>query len=230
MSVTTRRVIKIVLLLLVATVLVAWFLYAPQDSLSFESLVANQFRIQQAVDAQPVLATGLFALAYVISAALALPLTTLFSLAAGLLFGLGVGLVVVVISATIGASLAFLFARFLLGEWVQKKAKGKVIQVINDGVKKSGINFLLFVRLVPLFPFFLINLVAGLTPMRFSVFFLGTAVGIIPGSFVYVNAGRALGEIKQLADILSPAVLGSFALLGLFALIPIIYKKLRRVS
>ncbi len=230
MSTNMRSIIKIVLLLAVAAAVAAWFLLVPQGSLSFETLVENQARLQAAVDQQPLLAIVVFVVIYLVSVALALPLTTLFSLAGGLLFGLQLGLLLVVTSAAAGAVVAFLFARFLLGDWVKQRFQGKLMQAINDGVSKNGLHFLLFVRLVPIFPFFLINLAAAFTPMRLSVFFLGTAVGIIPGSFVYVNAGRALGEIQQPSDILSGTVLGAFALLGLFALIPVFYKKLRSSS
>jgi uncharacterized membrane protein YdjX (TVP38/TMEM64 family) len=146
------------------------------------------------------------------------------SLAAGAVFGSIMGTVYANIAATIGATLAFLVTRYLLRDVVLSRFGAK-LEGINRELESRGFNYLLFLRLVPLFPFFLINLAAGLTRLPLRTFFFGTMLGIIPGGFVYVNAGASLATIDSLAGVASPRVLGSFALLGLFALVPVLYSK-----
>jgi uncharacterized membrane protein YdjX (TVP38/TMEM64 family) len=131
-----------------------------------------------------------------------------------------------VTSASIGATLSFLITRYLLRDAVLSRF-GSKLDGMNKELEERGLNYLLFLRLVPLFPFFLINLAAGLTRLPLRTFMLGTFLGIIPGGFVFVNAGASLASINRLSDIASPRVLGSFALLGLFALIPALYAKLK---
>jgi uncharacterized membrane protein YdjX (TVP38/TMEM64 family) len=142
-------------------------------------------------------------------------------------FGVVRGALYVNIGATIGATLAFLVARYLFRDAIQKKF-GSRLETMNRELEHSGFNYLLFLRLVPVFPFFLINLAAGLTKIPLRTFFLGTVVGIIPGNFVFCNAGASLATITSMSDIAAPRVLGSFALLGLFALIPVVYRKFIR--
>ncbi len=131
-----------------------------------------------------------------------------------------------VVLGLIGATLAFLVTRYLLRDVIQRKFGGK-LEGINTELETRGFNYLLFLRLVPLFPFFLINLAAGLTRLPLRTFFFGTMLGIIPGGFVYVNAGASLAGIDSLSGIASPRILGSFALLGLFALVPALYMKFK---
>jgi uncharacterized membrane protein YdjX (TVP38/TMEM64 family) len=157
---------------------------------------------------------------------LSLPGATILTLCAGAIFGSVSGTLVVNVGATLGATLAFLAARFILRDWVEKKF-GEKLQPFNEGFSKNAINYILFLRLVPLFPFFLVNLMSGLTKVKLPIYFLGTMVGILPGSFVYANAGSNLAQINSLSDIASPGVLGAFALLGIFALIPSIYKRMK---
>jgi uncharacterized membrane protein YdjX (TVP38/TMEM64 family) len=145
-------------------------------------------------------------------------------LSAGLLFGSIQGTVYAVVAATIGATLAFIVARYLLHDTVQRRF-GPRLEGINRELEQCGFNYLLFLRLVPLFPFFLINLAGGLTRLPLRTFVLATMLGIIPGGFVYVNAGAGLAAIETLGDIASPRVMGSFVLLGLFALVPVAWQK-----
>jgi uncharacterized membrane protein YdjX (TVP38/TMEM64 family) len=145
-------------------------------------------------------------------------------LAGGFLFGSFVGTLYVNVAATSGATLAFLAARYLLRDWVERKF-GERLGPIQEGFAKNAFSYLITLRLVPLFPFFLVNLVSGLTRIRLGTYVLATALGIIPGSFVFANAGRQLGTINSVGEIASPRVLGAFALLGLLSLIPILYKK-----
>jgi uncharacterized membrane protein YdjX (TVP38/TMEM64 family) len=133
-------------------------------------------------------------------------------------------MLIVNIGATLGATAAFLVARFILRDWVEKKF-GDKLKPFNKGFSENAINYLLFLRLVPLFPFFLVNLVSGLTKVRLPVYFFGTMFGVMPGSFVYANAGSNLARINSISDIASVEVLGALALLGVFALIPTLYRR-----
>ena len=166
---------------------------------------------------------------YIIQTALSLPGAAILSLAAGAIFGSVAGTVYAVFAASIGATLAFLVTRYLLRDMVLDRF-GSKLEGMNTELEQRGFNYLLFLRLVPLFPFFLINLAAGLTRLPVGTFVLGTLLGIIPGGFVFVNAGASLATITSISGIASPRVLGSFALLGLFALIPVFYTKLKRRS
>ena len=174
-------------------------------------------------------AVALFLAVYVLQTALSLPGAAVLSLAAGAVFGTLAGTLYAVIGATAGATLAFLLTRYLFHDAVQRRV-GPRLAAINRELESAGLNYLLFLRLVPIFPFFLINLGAGLTRLPLRTFFIGTLIGIVPGGFVYVNAGASLASINTPADAASPRVLGSFALLGLFSLIPVLYRKLKRSS
>ncbi|MDH3256894.1 MAG: TVP38/TMEM64 family protein, partial [Nitrospinota bacterium] len=191
--------------------------------LSLESLKSNRDQLHMFYEANTVVMIAAFIGVYIVTVALSLPGATILTLCAGAIFGSVTGTLVVNVGATIGATLAFLVARFLLRDWVEKKFGAK-LKPFNDGFSKNAINYMLFLRLVPLFPFFLINLASGLTQIRLPVYFFGTMFGILPGTFVYANAGSNLASINQLSDIASFEVLGAFALLGLFALIPTVYK------
>jgi uncharacterized membrane protein YdjX (TVP38/TMEM64 family) len=130
------------------------------------------------------------------------------------------------LGATTGATLAFLAARYMLRDWVEQKF-GKWLEPLQQGFAKNAFSYLMTLRLIPLFPFFVVNLVSGLTRMNVSSYVAATALGIIPGSFVYAYAGRQLGTINSLKEIASPNVIAAFVLLGLLALAPTIYKKFK---
>jgi len=214
---------KIVLLSVIGVVVALFFVFDLGQYLSLESLKSNRDQLRAFYDANAVAMVAAFIGVYIVTVALSLPGATILTLCAGAIFGSVTGTLVVNVGATIGATLAFLVARFLLRDWVEKKFGAK-LKPFNDGFSKNAINYMLFLRLVPLFPFFLINLVSGLTQIRLPVYFFGTMFGILPGTFVYANAGSNLASINQLSDIASLEVLGAFALLGLFALIPTLYK------
>jgi uncharacterized membrane protein YdjX (TVP38/TMEM64 family) len=167
---------------------------------------------------------GLFILAYIVVTGLSLPGAVILTLAGGFLFGGIFATLFVNLGATTGATLAFLAARYLLRDWVEQKF-GKWIGPVQEGFTKNAFSYLLTLRLIPLFPFFVVNLVSGLTRVSVGTYAAATAIGIIPGSFVYAYAGRQLGSINTLKEIASPNVIGAFVLLGLFALVPIVYKK-----
>jgi uncharacterized membrane protein YdjX (TVP38/TMEM64 family) len=159
---------------------------------------------------------------YIAVTALSLPGAVVLTLAGGALFGLTVGTVAVSFASTIGATLACIVSRFLLREWVQGKF-GDKLAAINRGIDKEGAFYLFSLRLVPIFPFFVINLLMGLTRMRLFTFFWVSQIGMLAGTVVFVNAGKELAKIDSLSGILSPGVLISFVVLGLF---PITVKKL----
>ncbi len=159
---------------------------------------------------------------YIAVTALSLPGAVVLTLAGGGLFGLTVGTVAVSFASTIGATLACFVSRYLLRKWVQDKFGGK-LATINAGMEKEGAFYLFSLRLVPIFPFFIINLAMGLTRIRLFTFFWVSQIGMLAGTIVYVNAGKELAQIDSLSGILSPGVLISFAVLGLF---PITVKKL----
>jgi pyruvate/2-oxoglutarate dehydrogenase complex dihydrolipoamide dehydrogenase (E3) component/uncharacterized membrane protein YdjX (TVP38/TMEM64 family) len=168
--------------------------------------------------AQPLLAGVLFFAGYVAAAALSLPGAAVMTLAAGAIFGLGWGTLIVSFASSIGATLAFLASRWLLGGWVRARF-GERLTALNAGVAKDGGFYLFTLRLVPVFPFFVINLAMGLTALRPWTFYWVSQVGMLAGTLVYVNAGTQLARINSLSGIVSPGLLGSLALLGVFPLI-----------
>ena len=183
----------------------------------------DYFRSQQAAienwrAARPATAALAFFLVYVAVTGLSLPGATVMTLAAGAIFGLLWGTVLVSFASTAGATLAFLASRFLLRDWVQQRF-GDRLRAINRGVEKEGGFYLFTLRLVPAFPFFMINLLLGLTPMRTGTFYWVSQVGMLAGTLAYVNAGTQLSRIDSLGGILSPALIASFALLGIFPLV-----------
>ncbi len=192
--------------------------------LTLEALTTNRAALIAWQQAHPAGAVFAFMAVYIIQTALSLPGAAILSLAAGALFGPWLGTLYANIAATLGATLAFLVCRYLLREAVLARF-GHRLEVINREMATRGFNYLLFLRLVPLFPFFLVNLAAGLTRLPLRTFVLATLLGIVPGGFVYVNAGASLTTIDSLAGIVSPRVLAAFALLGLFALIPALYQR-----
>jgi uncharacterized membrane protein YdjX (TVP38/TMEM64 family) len=200
-----------------------------QRFLTLTSLKENRQLLLDYYAAHMLITIAGFMLIYIVQTALSLPGAAILSLAAGATFGPVMGTFYAITAATIGATLAFLVTRYLLRDAVLTRF-GSRLEGLNRELEQRGFNYLLFLRLVPLFPFFLINLAAGLTRLPLRMFFVGTMLGIIPGGFVYVNAGASLATIDSLSGIASPRILGSFALLGLFALAPVIYDKFKRAK
>lgn len=194
-----------------------WFLDA-QQFLSLTFLKSQLGTYQEFVAANLLEAIGIFGLIYIVCAAFSFPGATLLTLLAGALFGNLLGTVIVSFASTIGATLAFLSARFLFYEKFQNKFKNK-LAVINRGVEREGASYLLTLRLLPIFPFFIVNLVMGLTPIALRKFYLFSQIGMLPATFIYVNAGRELSKIESLSGLISPSVFISLVLLGLFPLI-----------
>jgi pyruvate/2-oxoglutarate dehydrogenase complex dihydrolipoamide dehydrogenase (E3) component/uncharacterized membrane protein YdjX (TVP38/TMEM64 family) len=213
---------KIALLAVIAVAIGAYFYFGLGRYLSLDGFKAQQATLAALVDAHPWQSALAFFAAYVLVAALSLPGAAIMTLMGGAIFGFSRGLVLVSFASAIGATLAFLSSRFLLRDWVQAKF-GERLKPINDGVTKDGPFYLFALRVVPLFPFFVVNLVMGLTSIKTWPFYWVSQIGMLAGTAVFVNAGTQLAQISSLKDILSPAILGSFALLGIF---PIIAKKI----
>ena len=212
MTITKTKLIAIIAVLAVLFFGLGWDNY-----FTLAYLQSQQIAILSYYANHPALTLLAYGLIYIVVTGLSLPGATILTLAGGALFGLLWGTVIVSIASTIGATLAFLAARFLFRESLEHKF-AKQLSLINDGIEKDGEYYLFTLRLVPLFPFFAINLIMGLTKMRAATFFWVSQVGMLAGTLVYVNAGTQLATIKTLADITSPWLLGSFILLGIFPL------------
>ncbi|MDP1925221.1 MAG: FAD-dependent oxidoreductase [Thiobacillus sp.] len=213
---------RIVLLVLVAALLVVFFAFDLGRFFTLDALKASQAQFAAQYAAMPFLVMGAYFVIYVVVTALSLPGAAVMTLAAGALFGLASGTLLVSFASSLGATLAFLAARFVLRDSVQSRF-GDRLAAINAGIEKDGAFYLFTLRLVPLFPFFVINLLMGLTPIRTRTFYWVSQIGMLAGTLVYVNAGTQLARIDSLAGILSPGLLGSFVLLGIF---PLVAKKL----
>lgn len=208
--------VKLVLLVLVIAAMAAGIILGTKY-LKLENVKRAQGRFEQWYAADPWVVLGGFVLFYIIMATLGVPAAGAVTMLAGALFGLVVGTVSVLIASTIGATGSFLMARFLLRDWVQSRF-GERLRVIHEGVRREGALYLFTMRMIPLFPYFAINLVMGLTPMKTWTFFWVSLVGMIAGTIVLVNAGAQLATIESLEDVFSFRLIGSFALLGLFPL------------
>jgi len=213
---------KIAILVVIAMLLAGFFIFDLGQYFTLDYLKAQRDSFSSYYQANTLFTIAIYMLIYIIVTALSLPGAAVMTLAGGAIFGLTTGTIAVSFASTIGATLAFLVARLLLRDYVQNKFKDK-LQSINDGVAKDGPFYLFTLRLIPLFPFFIINLVMGLTPIRTLQFVLVSQIGMLPGTLVYVNAGSQLASIDSLAGILSPGLLLSFVLLGIF---PLIAKKI----
>ncbi len=209
---------KITLLALLTLAIAAFFILDLDRWLTFQALKDGQAQFHALYQNDPTRIIGIFFLLYIIVTALSLPGAAVMTLAAGALFGLWTGALVVSFASSIGATLAFLVSRYIFRDTVQGRF-GEKLRAINNGIQRDGAFYLFTLRLVPVFPFFLINLVMGLTPIRAWTFYWVSQVGMLAGTFVYVNAGTQLAQLDGPAGILSPALILSFALLGLFPLI-----------
>ncbi len=215
---------RIVIVLVIAVAVGAFFYFDLGRFLSLTALKDNRDSLLAFTDANFMAAVAIFIGAYAMVAGLSLPGAVILTLAGGLLFGAGWATVLVNVGATTGATVAFLTARYLLRDTVEQKF-GKWLGPFQEGFAKNAFSYLLTLRLIPLFPFFVVNLVSGLTRVSVGTYVAATALGIIPGSFVYAYAGRQLGTVNSLKEIASPNVIAAFVLLGLLALVPVIYKK-----
>lgn len=210
----TRKVIIAAVIIVAAMVL---RIYVLGDLLSLASVKASQQRLMALYADHGSVVIAVYMAMYIAVTALSLPGATVMTLAGGALFGLWTGTVIISFASSIGATLACFVSRYILRDWVQKKF-GDRLSVIDKGIAEDGSFYLFTLRLIPVFPFFMINLLMGLTKMPLRTFYWVSQVGMLPGTLVYVNAGRELGRIDSLRGILSPGLIISFVLLGLFPL------------
>jgi uncharacterized membrane protein YdjX (TVP38/TMEM64 family) len=213
---------RLAVVALVLAAALAFWLLDLQQYFSLGYIKASQVRFQAYYAQHPALMLGSYFLVYVLVTAFSLPGAAGMTLLGGALFGFWWTLLVVSFASSIGATLACFFARFVLGNWVQARF-GDKLGAINRGVEREGAFYLFTLRLVPIFPFFVINLVMGLTKMPLWTYYWVSQIGMLAGTAVYVNAGRELGQINSLGGILSPGLIISFVILGLF---PLVVKRL----
>ncbi|NJD55838.1 MAG: TVP38/TMEM64 family protein [Nitrospirae bacterium] len=192
------------------------------DYLTLSYIKGSQQRFAALYADHRIAVIGVYMLIYIAVTALSLPGAAVMTLAGGALFGLWTGTLIVSFASTIGATLACFVSRFVLRDWVQGKFRDK-LSVINEGIAKEGAFYLFTLRLISVFPFFVINLIMGLTKMPLRTFYWVSQLGMLAGTVVYVNAGKELGKIESLHGILSPGLIISFVLLGVF---PIVAKKM----
>ena len=219
------------LLILVLAILAAWYFDLAQY-FTFDALRDNREVLTNYVRENALLAVLIFGMAYVVTIALSLPFASFLTITGGFLFGQWLGTATVVFSATVGAAVLFLIAKTALGDALRSRA-GPWMQKLEEGFNENSFSYLLTLRLIPLFPFFVVNLVPALLGMRLMPFFVATLVGIIPGSFVYVTVGAGLGSVFDSGEefspssILTPEIITALVGLAVLSLLPIAYKRIK---
>lgn len=212
---------KITLAAVIVALIAAFFIFDLQQYFSLENLKSQKDALNNLYANNPVLIAGAFFLTYVVFAALALPAAAILTVAGGAIFGFWTGVLLVSFSSTIGATLAFIFTRFLFHDAIEAKF-GDRLAAVNKGIESEGAFYVFGLRLVPLFPFFVVNSLLALTKLRIWTFYWSSQLGMLVGTAVYVNAGTQIAQINSTSDILSLELIISFVLLGVF---PIIAKK-----
>ncbi len=210
--------LRIVLVLLAAALIISFFSLELNQYLSLSFVKKAREKFELIYNRNGFMVLGAYFLIYIGTTALSLPGAAVLSLVGAALFGFWRTLVLVSFASTIGATLAFMVARYLLRAWVQDKF-AKRLRAINQGIEREGAFYLFTLRLIPAVPFWVINLIMALTPMRTSTFFWVSQIGMLPGTTVYVNAGTQLGNVQSLEDIFSIKLILSLAFLGLFPLL-----------
>lgn len=216
---------KTLILLVIIILAVLLYTLGINEYLNLNTLKSFQNEWTEAYQARPIEIISLYFIMYVAVTGLSLPGATLMTLVGGALFGTALGTAIISFASTIGATIAFLLSRYFFKDWVQKKFSKQLV-TINEGIEKEGNYYLFTLRLVPLFPFFIINLVMGLTPIKTFSFYWVSQVGMFLGTLVYVNAGTQLAKLDSLSGILSPALIVSFSLIGL---LPLVTKKITQL-
>ena len=204
-----------------SVVIALFFAFDLQQYLNFEYLKSSKSLFISYYEQNPILVIGSYFLSYVALTAFSLPGAVWMTLGGGAIFGLLTGTIMISFASTIGATIAMLISRYLLRNWVQERF-AKQMQPINSGIQNNGGYYLFTLRLLPVVPFFVINMGIGLTSLRTFTFYWVSQLGMLPGTLVYINAGSELAKIEALGDILSPTLIGSFVLLGIF---PLLVKK-----
>jgi len=230
-SVLTRG--RIAVLLLFLGILGFVFLSGAGDFLSLETLSANRARLLEFVQSNAVVAILAFMAIYVAAVAFSIPGAVWLTIAGGFVFGSIAATFYIVVAATVGATAVFLLARYVLGDVLRAKA-GQALKNMEDGFRKNALSYLLVLRLVPLFPFFLVNLVPAFLGVPLRTYIIGTFLGIIPGTFVFATVGAGIGDalaagagVDPAAALRQPTVIGALAGLAILALIPVVYKRMK---
>jgi len=218
----SRTLKKLFIVAVIGCLIASYFIFDLGQYFSLEYVKASRERFQGLYADHAVLVLGGYFLLYVTVTALSLPAATVLTLIGGALFGLGVGVVIISFASTVGASLAFLMSRYLLQDYVQRRFGDKLV-AINRGVEEEGAFYLFTLRLIPVFPFFAINTVMALTPIRLLTYYWVSQLGMFPATVVYVNAGKEIGQIDSLSGLLSPSLIVSFVIIGIF---PLVVKKI----
>jgi len=205
------------LMVIIIAAFIAFFMLDLESLLTLENIKASQAQFEVFYEQNRLMVVLLYMGLYILVTALSLPGAAAMSLLGGALLGFWVGVVAVSFASTIGATLACAASRFIFRDWVQGRFGSKLV-TINHGIEREGGFYLFTLRLIPIFPFFVINILMGLTRMSLRRFYWVSQLGMLPVSAIFVNAGKELGQINSLSGIVSPELLGSFALLGLFPL------------
>jgi len=217
-GVSKKNVLRLIALGILIVAAILFRTFHIDDYLTLSFIKESHHRLFALHADHRVTVTGAYMLLYITVTALALPGATIMTLAGGALFGLLPGVIIISFASSIGATIACGMSRFVLRDWVQAKF-GERFKTIDEGIAREGAFYLFTLRLIPLFPFFMINLLMGLTKMPLRTFYWVSQLGMLAGTIVYVNAGRELGKIDSLKNILSPGLIISFVLLGLFPLV-----------
>jgi len=211
------------LIVLIVAIIMAYS-FGLQNYLSLESIKDQKEEFQTLIDSQPIFSSIGFVAIYAVCVALSLPIAIFLTLLGGFLFGLVKGTLLVVTGATIGATIIFVIAKTSLGSTLRDKAGG-LYKKVEGNMKENAFGYLFFMRFVPIFPFVLVNILPALFNVPLRIFLITTFFGIMPGSAAFVYFGEQLGEIESLSDLASPKLFLAFGILGIFALIPTIYKQ-----
>ena len=203
-----------------------FYFFEIDNFLSFEWLKDNQRLLEIFYQSNPLTVMVCFVSLFLFIGLFLLPGATLLSVFSGAVFGLPLGPLLVSVGSTLGALLAFYVARYILKNWVEERF-GERLHPIQEGLCKNDIHYMLFLRLVPIAPFFLVNIAMGASQISWKVFMAGTLLGKLPAIWIYANAGSNLANLRSLADINSPRIIVALTLLCLFTLIPVVYKKIK---
>ncbi|HWR59167.1 MAG TPA: TVP38/TMEM64 family protein [Thermodesulfovibrionales bacterium] len=218
----SKNLQKIIVAAVFVGLIVAFKVFNLGDYLTLPQIKESQRRFGILFAEHGFIVIAAYMAIYILVTSLSLPGAVIMTLAGGALFGLARGTVIVSFASSIGAALACLVSRFILRDWVQGKF-GDRLETINEGIDKEGAFYLFTLRLIPVFPFWLINLLMGVTKMPLKTFYFVSQIGMLPGTLVYVNAGTELAKVTSISGILSPGLILSLAVLGLF---PLTAKKL----
>lgn len=208
---------RILVVAIIVMVLLVVYNYGLHEQLNLENIKHKKDQLLALYQNHPIKTILVFSFVYVLSTALSIPGAALLTLLGGSLFGVLLGTIIVSFTSTLGATLAFLTSRFIIRESIEKRFNDR-LTLINTGIKKEGAFYLFSLRLIPIFPFVVINLVMGLTQMKTWTFYWVSQIGMLAGTIVYVNAGTQLSKINELKHVLSPVLIGSFVALGLLPL------------